>query len=256
MVYNANDFKRFTAAWDITKACNFGCVHCISGSGRKWPVYTIPTNKAKYIIQEIGNLGITRLAWSGGEPLLRDDLSDIMSYGLKFGIKSFSLVTNGYLINKELMQRLVDSGLTSVQISIDGEDEKQNKILRKGPADCFLKAIKAIDICLNAGLNVTFGTMLYPQMIYSLDNIYDMALKLNVDKLRFLGFVPNGRGDNERVRRLFNFSFQETTEFLLFLRDRYFEKPDFISLGTELSLNPYIGSFYNHEGVYFFFHPL
>jgi radical SAM protein with 4Fe4S-binding SPASM domain len=253
LVYDATDFSRFTAAWDITKACNFACVHCISGAGRKWPVYTIPTKKAKYIIQEIGNLGITSVAWSGGEPLLRDDLSSIMSHGLKFGIKSFSMVTNGYLINKELIQRLVDSGLTNVQISLDGEDEKQNRILRKGPADCFSKAIKAIGICLDAGLNVSLGVMLYPQIIYSLDNMYNMALNLNVDRLRFSAFVPNGRGDNERIRRLFDFSFREITELLLFLRDRYFEKPGFIALDTAFSLNPYIGSFYHNEGIDYFF---
>jgi radical SAM protein with 4Fe4S-binding SPASM domain len=163
------------------------------------------------------------------------------------------MVTNGYRINKELIQRLANSGLTNVQISIDGEDERQNKIFRKGPADCFSKAIKAIDICLKAGLNVSLGAMLYPQMIYSLDNIYNMALKLNVDRLRFSAFVPNGRGDIERIRRLFNFSFQEITEFLLFVRDRYFEKPGFIALDTAFSLNPYIGRFYHTEGIDYFF---
>ncbi len=247
------DFNRFTVAWDITKACNFACVHCLSGAGKKWPVYTIRTNEAKYIIREIGNLGIARVAWSGGEPLLRDDLPDIMTDGLKSGIKSFTMVTNGYLINKELVERLVNSGLTNVQISIDGEDEKHNKILRKGPADCFLKAIKAIDICLNAGLNVSLGVMLYPQVIHSLDNIYDMAIKLNVDRLRFSAFVPNGRGNTESVRRLFNFSFQEITELILFFRDRYFEKQGFIALDTAFSFNPYIGNFHHHEGIDYFF---
>ncbi len=163
------------------------------------------------------------------------------------------MVTNGYLVNEELIHRLVDSGLTNVQISVDGEDEKQNKILRRGPADCFSKAIEAIGICLNAGLNVSLGAMLYPQMIYSLDNIYNMALRLNVDRLRFSAFVPNGRGDNERVRKLFNFSLEEITEFLLFLRDRYFEKPGLIALDTAFSLNPYRGSFYHSEGTDYFF---
>lgn len=247
------DFSRLTAAWDITKACNFACVHCLSGAGKKWPVYALPTDKVKHFIKEIGELGITNVAWSGGEPLLRDDLPDIMAYGLKFGIKSFSMVTNGYLINKKLIQQLINSGLTNVQISIDGKDEKQNNILRKGPADCFLKAIKAIDICLKTGLNVSLGAMLYPQMIYSLDDIYDMAIKLNVDRLRFSAFAPNGRGDNEKIRKLFVFSYQEITELLLFLRDRFFEKPGFIALDTAFSFNPYIGRFYHHEGIDYFF---
>ena len=253
MIYDAMDCSYLTAAWDITKACNFGCVHCISGAGRRWPVYTIPTDKAKDIIKGIAGLGITYLAWSGGEPLLRDDLVNIMSYGRKFGIKNYSMVTNGYLINKKNIKELTDSGLNNVQISIDGEDEKQNKILRKGPADCFLKAVKAIDICLNADLRVSLATMMYPQMIYSLDNIYNLAIKLNVDMLRFSAFVPNGRGDNERVRRLFIFSSEEITELLLFLRDRYFQKSGFIGLDSAFSLNPYIGSYFQNEGKDHFF---
>ena len=47
-------FDRFTAAWDITKACNFACVHCISGAGRLWPVATVPTGEALRIVREIG----------------------------------------------------------------------------------------------------------------------------------------------------------------------------------------------------------
>jgi radical SAM protein with 4Fe4S-binding SPASM domain len=247
------EFSRFTAAWDITKACNFACVHCISGAGKRWPVSTICSEDAHRIIRQIGELGITSLAWSGGEPLLREDLFSIMHHGRKYGVEGYSLVTNGYLIDEQLAGRMVDAGMTHVQISIDGVDAKANRFLRKGPKDCFARAVEAIGICLKAGLRVSLGTMLYPGMIGSLDRIYQLALRLGVDRLRFSAFAPNGRGERAGVRQLFDFSFEEMTELLLFLRDRFFERPGYIMLDTAFSMNPWIGRFSHSEGQDYFF---
>lgn len=248
-----DEFSRFTAAWDITKACNFACVHCISGAGKKWPVYTIPTKDARRIIRQIGELGITSVAWSGGEPLLRADLFNIMRYGRRFGVQSYSMVTNGYLIDGQLAARMADAGISHVQISIDGADEKANRYLRKGPIDCFTRAVRAIEECQKAGMRVSLGTMLYPRMIDSLDRMYEIAVGLGVDRLRFSAFAPNGRGDNGKIRRLFEFSYQEMTELLLFLRDRFFERPGFVMLDTAFSMNPWIGRFSHSEGDDYFF---
>ena len=247
------DFSHLVAAWDITKACNFHCIHCISGAGKRWRTYQIPTEQAKLIAWRIGELGITEISWSGGEPLLRMDLEEIMLHGLRYGIESYGAVSNGYLITRDRIQKLVDAGLTGIQISIDGIDKNQNAILRKGPKDCFSRAVRAIELCLEQGLSVVLGTMLYPEIVPTLDLMYELASRLGVDMLRFSAFVPNGRGDQDRIRKLLMLSPEQMKMFLCFLRRRYFQKPGFIGLDYAFALNPFMGCFHSTEGRNHFF---
>jgi len=176
-----------------------------------------------------------------------------MSHGQAHGVTSYDTVTNGYFLTEERLDRLVEAGLSGIQISIDGINAEENVILRKGPHDCFSQAIKAIQFSVARGLSVVLGTMLYPEMIPHLDRMYDLAGSLGVDMLRFSGFVPNGRGELPKIRHRMKLSEWDITQFLLFIRKRFFEKPGFLGLDYSFSLNPLIGSFWSSEGRNHFF---
>jgi radical SAM protein with 4Fe4S-binding SPASM domain len=247
------DLSHFIATWDITRACNFHCIHCISGASKRWSIYELSTADARRVIRQIGELKIGKVSWSGGEPLIRDDLEEIMRHGLKHGIKSYDIVSNGYFITRDRAKRLVDAGLEGIQISIDGIDPQQNSLLRKGPPDCFSRALNAIEVCIGEGLSVVLGTMLYPEMISRLDAMYDLAVSLGVDMLRFSGFVPNGRGGQAEIRERMRLSFEQMTVFLRFLRGKYYQDPGFVGLDYSFSLDPFIGTFASSEGRDHFF---
>ena len=205
------------------------------------------------VARRIGELGIEKISWSGGEPLEREDLEEIMLEGRRYGIRGYDLVTNGYLLTKDRLERIIAAGLTGIQISIDGVDQQQNLIIRKGPKDSFSRAVNAIKMCVDKAMPIALGTMLYPEMVPTLDEMYDLAARLDVNMLRFSGFVPNGRGDQKKIRQRMKLSPAEITEFLRFLRRRYWERPGFIGLDYSFALNPFLGSFYSPEGLSHFF---
>ena len=246
-------FWHLAAQWDITKGCDFHCLHCISGAGKRFDTYRVSTESAKVIAQRIGELGVAHVSWSGGEPLLRSDLEGIMLHGQRHGVQTFDMVTNGYSLTNERIELLIRAGLKGAQISIDGIDPRQNSILRKGPKDCFVRAVSAIKRCHQHGMPVVLGVMLYPEMVSTLDQMYDLAALLGVAMLRFSGFVPNGRGDRGRIRQRMALSYDEMSSFLDFLSRRYDEHPGFMGLDYSFGLNPFCGRFESTAGRNHFF---
>lgn len=116
----------------VTNRCNLRCVMC-----RQWrekPSDELTTEQWKRVIADLKVNGIKNIHFTGGEPLLREDLAELISCSSRNGFV-VGLTTNGLLLKKDLLERLVDNGLRSIAISIDALNDKYEKI--RGAADSF-----------------------------------------------------------------------------------------------------------------------
>ncbi len=106
--------------WEVTAGCNLRCIHCrrVDVAYKSSPE-EVTTAEAKALIDALVLLGKPVLIFSGGEPLMREDLLDLISYARSQGIKS-ALATNGTLINQPLARALGDAGIVYASISLDG----------------------------------------------------------------------------------------------------------------------------------------
>ena len=104
--------------WELTYACNLACVHCLSSSGRRDPGELSPA-EARGIVDAMVDLKVFYVNIGGGEPMLRPDFFDLVSYAVdrKVGVK-FS--TNGTRISAAAAHRLAATGSVDVQVSVDG----------------------------------------------------------------------------------------------------------------------------------------
>ena len=110
-------------AWEITRRCNLHCVHCRSSSELEAKAHPdFPTKEAFRILDEISSYAKPVIVLSGGEPLLRKDVFEIAQYGTDKGLR-MCLATNGTLVTEEICEKIKDSGIRIVSLSLDGSEE-------------------------------------------------------------------------------------------------------------------------------------
>lgn len=104
-------------SWNTTNKCNLKCSHCYRDSGKE-SQGELTTEEAKKLIDEIAKANFKIMIFSGGEPLMREDIFELISHADKAGLRPV-LGTNGTLITIEMAQKLKDSGISAIGISLD-----------------------------------------------------------------------------------------------------------------------------------------
>jgi radical SAM protein with 4Fe4S-binding SPASM domain len=152
---------------------------------------------------------------SGGEPLARADLLDLVEYGRSLGLK-MTISTNGTLITKKKAQRIRELGISYVGISLDGIGETND--LFRGFPGAYERTVRGIRNCKAAGQKVGLRLTLTPTTIADLDKIFDFIEAENIERACFYHLVPAGRGrraaelDLLQARRAIDTIFRRTRE--------------------------------------------
>src|SRR3990170_6586 len=113
------EYKPYLVSWNITKRCNLSCPHCYIDASQKSNNNEITTEQAKTVIQSLSLLNKElMLVFSGGEPMLRPDVYELVQCA---SAKGFITVmgSNGTLLTQDKLNRLKSEGLMGVGISID-----------------------------------------------------------------------------------------------------------------------------------------
>jgi len=150
--------------WCITPRCNLRCCYCYEEAGAESAGRTereLTTGEAIHILRSLGHAAreLNRqfvLCWSGGEPLLRQDLLELVACAREEGMLN-SIATNGALLTPELAHRLRELEVANVLISVDSlEPEIHDSLRGKGSHS---RALRAIEHCRRAGLLVMVETV-------------------------------------------------------------------------------------------------
>ena len=180
----------FHIVLSLTDACNIRCIHCYGASVKRSPD-ELSTEEVKSFIRNASDDGLLDIALSGGEPLLRPDLEQIVEYAAKCAL-TVGVGSNGWLLNKERIQNLKAAGLTRLQISVDGMASTHDFIRQR--AGLFDRIICAINEAKRVGLRVNICFTVQRANLNQLQEVFDLALKLGVDGFNLSQFVPTGRG--------------------------------------------------------------
>ena len=125
--------------WRCTYACSSNCAHCVSAGKTEAPD-EVDTKTALKIVDQIRDFGASYFGITGGEPLLRKDLFDVLDYATSQGL-STSIITDGRLLNEESIKRLIKNK-TKVSVSIDGGKETDDAIRGEGAYDAAVATIE------------------------------------------------------------------------------------------------------------------
>jgi radical SAM protein with 4Fe4S-binding SPASM domain len=137
--------------WEATLRCNLRCAHCGSSCGARSPVRELTTAQVRGILDTIAeDFDATRIFVSitGGEPLLRPDLFEVVAHLTRLGMES-CIVTNGTLLTARAVDRLLAAGMRTVSISIDGTEAEHDAVRGRGT---YRRALRAVTRARARGL--------------------------------------------------------------------------------------------------------
>ena len=216
----------FLVVWNFTYKCNLRCKHCYSESGNI-SKNELSTEEAIKIVNQLADFGVTSLAFSGGEPLMRKDFYEVARHAVDSGLY-VSLATNGTLLNSENVLKLKQTGLHYVEVSLDGSDAKTHDFFR-GKLGAFDKTLQGLKNCLNEDICTCIAVTATKNNLKEIPAILEMAESMGIDRFTLFNFIPTGRG-KEIVR--FDPSPQEREEILSYLNRQLSEDHKIAILST------------------------
>lgn len=179
--------------WISTNACNARCSHCSSASAKRLP-NELTTEEAKSMFDQLAAAGVFNVAISGGEPLTRKDIFEVIAHATSLGIR-VGLGSNGTTINPKVVRKLYALGIDRLQISMDGMETSHDE-LRKWPG-LYQKVLKAIAMAIDGGLRVNVCFTLNRHNKTEVEACVAKAVELGVSRFNLSRFIPTGRGQHD-----------------------------------------------------------
>ncbi|QGY40806.1 12,18-didecarboxysiroheme deacetylase [Pseudodesulfovibrio cashew] len=208
--------KKPVVVWNMTQRCNLKCVHCyahaVDPSAHEDP---ISNEKAKEIIDDLAQFGAPVMLFSGGEPLVREDLVDLAKYATSKGMRAV-ISTNGTLITKSKARELKEVGLSYVGISIDGAEAVHDKF--RGVKGSYKQALKGVENCQAEGLKVGLRFTINKRNAPEVPHLFRLIEDMEIPRICFYHLVYSGRGselikedlDHQETRDIVNLIMDET----------------------------------------------
>lgn len=185
--------RRPVVIWNVGRQCNLHCVHCYSDSENRQYTGELTTNEGKALIDDLAGFGIPVLLLSGGEPLMRPDLFELIAHARSRGVR-VTLSTNGTLITPEVAARLRALEVSYVGISLDGIGATNDMF--RGHKGAFDKAMAGFRSCKAVGQRVGLRMTLTRRNARDLDQIFDFIEAEQIDRACFYHLVYSGRGSS------------------------------------------------------------
>jgi len=183
--------------WESTIRCNLTCAHCRRVESDETADRDLSNTQAKDLIGQLAELGkgqpmMPVLVFSGGEPLCRGDLFELIKQARAVGITP-ALATNGTLIDASVAGRIHDSGVARVSVSLDGASPEVHDRLRQ-LAGSFEKAIEGIGYLRDAKVPFQINLTLTRHNAGQLPQVYELARSLGAVAVHIFMLVPVGCG--------------------------------------------------------------
>ena len=207
---------------EVTSRCNARCEHCGSrcdGNTQGEEVSTEDIKKALKEIAEHYDPYTVYLNVTGGEPLMRQDLFDILEYAVSLGYR-WGMTTNGMLINEKMLKKIEKAQMSTVSVSIDGLKET-HECFRKVP-NSFEKILKGIKMMQDSPVVkiVQVTTVVNKKNIDELEELYNLLVENGVQYWRVVNCDPIGRAndnsdillDMDDFKRMFDFILEKQKE--------------------------------------------
>ncbi len=176
--------------WNVTARCNLRCEHCYLDASPDAHAEELSAEEGRKLIDDLADARCPVLLFSGGEPLLRQDLFELGAYAVGKGLRAV-LSTNGTLIDRSVAGRLAEAGFSYVGVSIDGARDTHERFRRKvGSFDAALAGIRhSLAARMNAGVRMT----VLRDNLADLDVVFDLVEREGVPRLCIYHLVYSGR---------------------------------------------------------------
>lgn len=180
-------------AWEITRSCNLACQHCRAEAHEEPYPGELSTEDAKALIDTFPQTGNPVIIFTGGEPLMRKDIFELIPYACSKGLRCV-MGTNGTRIDAAMAARIKKSGIQRCSISIDGPDAASHDAFRGVPG-AFNASLAGIEELKKAGVEFQVNTTVTKHNMPFFKEVFHLAEDLGAAAWHIFLLVPTGRGD-------------------------------------------------------------
>jgi heme b synthase len=199
-------------AWELTRNCNLNCIHCRAAASKGPHAGELDLPECKIIIDQISAFSSPTVILTGGEPLMREDIFDIIKYGTEKGLR-LVMAINGTLLTEEKARRMKDGGIRRVSLSLDGRDEGSHDAFR-GVKGSFDSVLKAAAILTKVDLPFQINTTVTRLNVADLPAIYELVNSIGAVAWHVFLLVPVGRGRGLKGKELNTKAYEDVLNWL------------------------------------------
>lgn len=178
---------------NATNRCNLRCSHCCFDSGRT-KLGEMMLVQIRRVLHEFKALGGQRIDVTGGEPLTRFDLRQILRMALHDFALRTELVTNSLLATDEMLEEFSDLGLAEMAVSIDGSTPELHASIRHTTPEQFAHILARLETAAKLGIKTKVNTVVFATNLADLKNITALAISVGASEHGLYFFSPIGRG--------------------------------------------------------------
>ncbi|MBR0406394.1 MAG: radical SAM protein [Eggerthellaceae bacterium] len=181
-------------AWEITRSCNLSCAHCRAAAHCEPYPGELTLEECKRVMDDIASITDPILILTGGEPLMREDIWDIIDYARDKGMRPV-IGTNGTLIDDECARKIAEHGIPRVSVSLDFPDAAGQDAFR-GKAGAFDETIAGMRNLRAHGVGVQVNTTITKMNNHLVEQMHDLAQSEGAEAFHPFLLVPTGRGED------------------------------------------------------------
>jgi len=183
--------KKPVVVWNVTRRCNLKCLHCYAHAGAAAAPDELSYAEGLDILRDFQQFGVPVVLFSGGEPLMRPDLLQLVEQTAALGMRAV-ISTNGTLITPEVARQLQKLGLSYVGISLDGVEATHDRF--RGQAGSFAAALAGVRHCQEVGLKVGLRFTISRMNYQEVPDIFALVEAMEIPRICFYHLVYSGRG--------------------------------------------------------------
>ena len=187
------DLAPFTIAWELTRACAFACQHCRAEAQPRRDPNELTNREALSLIDKIKEFGNPILVITGGDPMMRHDLFDILAYAVQKGVRTALTPTTTRLVTAKALARVKEAGVRRVALSIDGPSAEAHDAFRGFRGSFQIAQDIARDV-VATGLSLQINTTISRYNLHLLEEMTQMVADMSAVQWSLFFLVPTGRG--------------------------------------------------------------
>ena len=187
------DERPFIAIWEVTQACDLACVHCRASAQPERHPLELTTEEGKGLIDQISALEIPVFVLTGGDPIKRPDLFELIAHARSKGVRISLTPSATPLLTREIVVRLMEAGLARLAVSLDGATTETHDAFR-GMIGSYARTLNAVHWANEIGLPVQINTTFSRRNMGEIDAIVALMESLRITLWSVFFLVPTGRG--------------------------------------------------------------
>jgi AdoMet-dependent heme synthase len=178
--------------WEVTQACDLACVHCRASALPERNPKELTTEQGYRLLDDIRSFGEPLMVFTGGDPLKRPDLYELIRYAVKIGLRTNVTPSATPLLTAEAIDKFKEAGVSRMAISLDGPDAASHDEFRGIPGT-FERAMFALRHARDIGLDTQLQTTITRRNMGRLQDMADIAKEVRTKMWSLFFLIVTGR---------------------------------------------------------------